>query len=181
MDSKRILVNDRTTRKRRDTQLRRAATAADQTCRVLGEMVRFWSPHLDLPSSESVSRWADGTRAQLAQYRDTIQRYRVEMRALPRALVKTGRPEQPATYRLTVLAAYFRHHGWQITSGVSGLFALVAQTVTPRRDAVDYPRLKAAVASRHSYTTLDAKAPSIGAAERGHHAAYARRTKLRAN
>jgi hypothetical protein len=172
-DAARLLINDRDTSNRRDAQLRKAAIAAGATAKALKEMVTLWSKHVDAPSPAALSAWADQVTVVLAQQREAIEQYRTRARKRPRVPLKTGRPEEPATYRLKVLAAYFRRHGWEVSSKEHSLFAELAVTVTTG-NPLKHARLKAAVASRYSYTTLAAKAPSIAAEDRRLHAAWAR-------
>ena len=149
--------------------------AVDRAVGAIDEIVDLWSKHVDLDSSERLSRWAGGMQSQLTQERDAIERHRTKARAWPSVPVKQGKPTQPTTYLLEVLVAYFRHHGWRSSTATHGLFAQVAEAVTNIDGGpTNYTRLLTVVASRHKYATLTAKAPRISDVDRGHHAEYVR-------
>ena len=71
------LMSSPAVRKRRDAQLRKAATAADAAAKALADMVHLWSPHVAAPSQ------AAGSTGESADLHDPERRERVTLRAIP--------------------------------------------------------------------------------------------------
>ena len=132
----------------RDTRLTKATAAATEAIKAVKEMVVKWRSDTD---SVALALRTNPVIATLTNEREAIEQYRTRAGQWPKYSVKRGQPEQPATYRLKVLAAYFRHHGWRVSSREHSLFAKLAVTVTTG-NPVNHTLLKAVVASRDSYT-----------------------------
>jgi len=161
-------------RQRRDRQLRDAIAAADVAIRAIETVVTVWSRHLTHMDSETrLAQWGTGLIASLTVQRCAIERHRSQAREWPEVAGKDGPPRSVDTYRLEVLAAYFRHQGWPVTAAARGLFAKLAEGILNRGNPTFAPRLTAVVASRHDYPRLDADAPRISLADKRLHLAAA--------
>lgn len=132
----------------RETRLKKATAAATEAIQAVKKMVVQWRSDTD---AVALALWTNSVIARLDQERKCIREYQTRAGQWPKASVKRGQPEQPATYRLKVLAAYFRHHEWEVSSREHSLFATLAVTVTTG-NPLNHTLLKAVVASCDSYT-----------------------------
>ena len=161
-------------RRRRDGQLRDAIAAADDAIRAIETVVTVWSRHLlHMDSQTRLAQWGTELIASLTDQRGAIERQRSQAREWPEVAGKDGPPTSVDTYRLEVLAAYFRHQGWPVTAAAGSVFATLAEEVINRGNPTFAPRLKGVVASRHDYARLDAVAPHISPADKRQHLAAA--------
>jgi len=133
----------------RETRLKKATAAATEAIQAVKKMVVNWRS--EDTDAVALALWTNTVIARLDKERETIRQHQTRAGQWPKASVKRGQPEQPATYRLKVLAAYFRHHGWGVSSREHSLFAKLAVTVTTG-NPLNHTLLKAVVASRDSYT-----------------------------
>ena len=136
----------------RHTRLKKATAEADKAITAVKAMVEGWRYELDGTNAVAFARWTNDVIARLEQEREAIRQYQTRAGQWPKASVKQGPPEEPATYRLKVLAAYFRHHGWEVSSQARSLFTNIAEAVTTGGNPMFRTRLKAIVASRYPYT-----------------------------
>ena len=111
-------------------QLREATAAADTATEAVTTMVDLWGPLADSPGQATavleLRTLADAVISRLAREREAMKR-RCALLPVP---AKRGKPDQPETYRLRVLASYFRHHEWPVSSSMNGEFALTCEVVT---------------------------------------------------
>ena len=156
------------TMRQRSKRLREARAAADTATEAVTTMVDRWGPLADPPGQAKavleLRDWADAVISRLAYEREGIER----RRALLPVPAKRGKPDQPETYRLKVMAAYFRHHGWIVSSSMNGKFALSCEAVTTGILAkpINPTLLKDVIASRYPYTLLLAETRPFGQAAR---------------
>jgi hypothetical protein len=138
-------------------QLTGAMAAADAATKALNTVVEHWGSLAGAPGQVKamveLRNWADTVISRLADEREAMKRRRTSL-PVP---VKRGNPDDPETYRLRVLASYFRHHEWPVSSSMTGEFALACAVITST--PLNPTRLKRIVASRYPYTALLAGAP----------------------
>ena len=167
------LMSSPAVRKRRDAQLRKAATAADAAAKALADMVRLWSRHIAAPSQAALSAWADEVTLALTQRREQITRQRSAARAWPKVPVKHGRPKQPSTYLLEVLLSYFRAHDWPCSlkrHNNPDRDVLVKIACAALNQEEIQPGLRKTLsASRLKWVPLEASAPRISETARALH------------
>ena len=167
------LMSSPAVRKRRDAQLRKAATAADAAAKALADMVHLWSRHIAAPSQAALSAWADEVTLTLTQRREQITRQRSAARAWPKVPVKHGKPKQPSTYLLEVLLSYFRAHDWPCSlrrnnNPVGNIFVEVACAAL-EQSGIDPALRRTLSASRFKWARLEASAPRISETDRALH------------
>jgi len=167
------LMSSPAVRKRRDAQLRKAATAADAAAKALTEMVTLWSKHVDAPSQAALAAWADEVTLTLTQRREQITRQRTAARAWPKVPVKHGQPKQPSTYLLEVLLSYFRAHDWPCSlkrhNNPDGDVFVRVFCVALRQSEIDPALRQTLAASRLKWMQLEAAAPRLSKAARALH------------
>jgi hypothetical protein len=140
----------------RDTQLREAIRASEAASKAVERMTTLWTPllstgGLQLVKLRELHNWADTVIARLADERKAMKHHGT----LPTAKVKTGRPEEPETYRLKILASYFRYRRWDVSSEIESFFSLICSAVLTGSERFMNPtRLKAVVNSDYSYEAL---------------------------
>ena len=161
------------TRARRDRQLGDAITAANAAISAIKTLADRWGRHVAGESQLRLTQWATGLITTLTDQRGAIERQRSQAREWPEVAGKDGPPTSVDTYRLEVLAAYFRHQGWPVTAAAGSVFATLAEEVINRGNPTFAPRLKGVVASRHDYARLDAVAPHISPTDKRLHLAAA--------
>jgi len=141
----------------RDRQLRAAIRASETAANAVEEMTQLWSPLVSTGGLQRVRKqfelldWADAVIAKLADERKAMEHHGT----LPTAKLKTGRPEEPETHRLQILASYFRYRRWGVSSKIDGLFSQTCSAVLHSTlDPINPERLKAVVNSDYSYDAL---------------------------
>jgi hypothetical protein len=140
----------------RDRQVRAAIRANDEAAAAVKNMTQLWSPlvstgGLRIMKQLKLHNWADAVLAGLTDERKAMKHYGT----LPTAKIKTGRPEEPETYRLKTLASYFRFRRWDVSSKIDGLFSQTCSAVLTGSERFMNPtRLKAVVNSNYSYEEL---------------------------
>ena len=153
----RVLLGSRAGQQRH-ARLKKATAAAARATKAVKDMVANWRSELGTDAIVKLALWSDAVTSRLAQEREAIKRYRAQAHTWSSLPGKSGPPEEPETYRLKVLAAYFRHHGLEVSAYTNSLFAQVAEAVLGRATTATTgkpmyrPRLKAFVASRYVYT-----------------------------
>ncbi len=167
------LMSSPAVRKRRDAQLRKAATAADAAAKALADMVHLWSPHVAAPSQAALSAWADEVTLTLTQRREQITRQRSAARAWPTVPVKHGQPKQPSTYLLDVLLSYFRAHDWPCSlkrhNNPDGDVLVKIACAALKQSEIDPALRRRLSASRLKWAQLEASAPRISETDRALH------------
>ena len=164
------LMSSPAVRKRRDAQLRKAATAADAAAKALAEMMHLWSRHIAAPSQAALSAWTDEVTLALTQRRQQIIRQRTAARAWPKVPVKHGQPKQPSTYLLEVLLSYFRAHDWPCSlkrhNNPDGDVLVQVACAALGQWEIDPVLRRALSASRLKWARLEASAPRISETDR---------------
>jgi hypothetical protein len=140
----------------RDTQLREAIRASEAAAKAVEKMTQLWSPLVSTGGLQpaklfELHNWADAVIARLADERKAMKHHGT----LPTAKVKTGQPERPETYRLKILASYFRYRRWEVSSQMDSVLSQTCSAVlTGTLAPINPTRLKAVVNSNHSYEAL---------------------------
>ena len=166
-------------RNRRDAQLVKAASKADEAATALREMVTLWSKHVDAPGQAALATWADTVTATLAQQREAIEQYRTRAEAWPKASVTRGQPTQPSTYLFETVLSYFRAHDWPCSlkrhSNPDGDVFVRVACVALRQSEVNPALRQTLAASRLKWAELEAAAPHLSEADRALHLIEANR------
>jgi len=148
-------------RKRRDKQLRQATQAAGTAIDAINVLVEHIGRHSAFDSwFFDFQCWAETAVAHLRSTQKATEHYRLIAQAWPAVAKRRGTPRWLAeSYRLEVLAAYFRNQRWRVAQTQTGLFAEVAFVVLGRRSSMNHARLKALANSCLDYEALEAVAP----------------------
>jgi hypothetical protein len=149
----RLLFSGRSPQQR-DTRLKKATAATTEAIQAVKKMVANWRS--EGTDAVALALWTNDVIARLEQERETIRQSQRHSAQLLRHLrrhrsIKRGPPEEPETFRLKILAAYFRHHKWEVSSRERSLFTNVVLAVTTGGDPINHTRLKAVVQSRFTY------------------------------
>lgn len=126
----RVLWSKKDVRRRRDAQLSRAISAANQAIAGIGEFTELWGKHCGMfdggDYKAAVERWAESVTEELIRMRNAAEAFRADATQWPIVPAKKGPPFTPEGYFLTVLAVYFDTHGWRVSTAADGLFASLA-------------------------------------------------------
>lgn len=146
-------------RNRRDRQLRHAVAALNRSVEALNEAAGLLEKH-PFMDYYALQQHRAFIQAALVRLRDDAERYRLHALTLPKASNRSGNTLRwiPDRCLGEVLAAYFRHKGWPISTIRTGLFSTVANAVLSRR-AINDQTLRRLSAFSTEYTQLEAAAP----------------------
>ena len=156
-----VLLSRPDVQKRRDRQLRHAITAAKDAVRSIRLLLKLASKHTSLEHSLELKAWSRNAAKRLHQEHRLLRRVRLHALSMDTVAAPKGTPRWFAeTCILEVLAAYFRHKSWPITTSRDGLFATVACVVLPgSRMDINFNRLKSMADSKLDYEALERDAP----------------------
>ena len=164
-------------RKRRDRRLRQATAALDRAITAVLEAVSLLEKHL-LFSYEDLHRSMGGVEMFLVRVRAQVDSYSQQMSALRPLGNRSGDTLRWVPERCLgeVLAAYFRHKNWPISTKRTDLFSAIVTTALGRQ-AVNDQTLRRLKASSLDYPTLEAAAPPVESLAEPQRAAEGRKTK----